>query len=415
MGDDRPAWARRIMAERAARDWSQRDAVKALRAHAPEELPADESMIRQWKRWEAGQAPNEFYRPLIAAMFGTVTHALFPAPGRRDGNREVLAASGMETFEIVSRLSRSDVDTATLDALRITTDRLCSEYPYMPSEQLLIEGRQWLRRVVELHSKSLTLTQHREVLNLSGWLALLVGCVEYDTGNRQAAEGTRQAALSLATESENGEIAGWAHEMRAWFALTTGDYRGVVAAAQAGAEVASGHGVAVQLAGQEAKAWARLGDRRQVEVSLDKGRRLLEGMPTPGNLDNHFVVDPAKFDFYSMDCYRLVGEDRLARTLAEEVLRTGTDFDGTERSPMRNAEARVTLGVTAAREGDLGQAVIMGERALQGDRRSVPSLIMTSRELAAEMRRRYSSEPAAQDYLTHLRDLGGAAPGFLPQ
>ncbi|MFD9034246.1 hypothetical protein ACFVZW_24350 [Streptomyces sp. NPDC059567] len=137
-------------------------------------------------------------------------------------------------------------------------------------------------------------------------------------------------------------------------------------------------------------------------------------MPHPENLDDHFVVDPAKFDFYSMDCYRLVGEDRLARNLAEEVLRAGTDFDGTERSPMRNAEARVTLGVTAAREGDLEQALIMGERALQGDRQSVPSLIMTSRELAAEVKRRYSHEPSAQHSLAHLRALGQEKPGFLP-
>ncbi|MFF0729926.1 XRE family transcriptional regulator [Streptomyces sp. NPDC004134] len=415
MTDDRPAWARRIAAERAARDWSQRDAVRALRAHAPSELPAEDSMIRQWKRWESGQMPNDFYQPIIAATFGTVTHAVFPAPSRRDGNSEILAVTGMETLEIVSRLGKSDVDNATLDALRITADRLSSEYPYMPSEQLLIEGRQWLRRVVELHKKSLTLAQHREVLALSGWLALLVGCVEYDTGNRHAAEATRGAALSLANEADNAEVAGWAHEMRAWFALTTGDYRGVVAAAQAGAEAAPHHSVAVQLAAQEAKAWARLGDRRQVEVALDKGRRMLEGMPHPENLDNHFVVDPSKFDYYSMDCYRLVGEDKIARTLAEEVLRAGTDFDGHERSPMRNAEARVTLGVTAAREGDLEQALAMGERALDGERQSVPSLIMTSRELAAEMRRRYSSESAAQDYLARLDALAREKPGFMPR
>ncbi|MFG2194975.1 XRE family transcriptional regulator [Streptomyces sp. NPDC048639] len=414
MSDERPAWARRIAAERAARDWSQLEAVRALRAHAQTELPADDSMVRQWKRWESGSMPGEFYRPLIAATFGTVTHALFPAPARRNGEEEILVASGMETLEIVSRLNRSDVDNATLDALRITADRLCSEYPFMPSEQLLIEGRQWLKRVVDLHSKSLTLAQHREVLALSGWLALLVGCVEYDSGKRHAAESTRRAALSIATEADHAEVAGWAHEMRAWFALTTGDYRGVISAARAGAEQAAHHGVAVQLAGQEAKAWARLGDRRQVEVALDRGRKLLEGMPHPENLDHHFVVDPAKFDFYAMDCYRLVGEDKLARNLAEEVLRAGTDFDGTERSPMRNAEARVTLGVTAAREGDLEQALIHGERALQGDRQSVPSLIMTSRELAAVMRERYSKEPAAQDYLSHLRDLGQAKPGFLP-
>ncbi|MFF8394297.1 hypothetical protein [Streptomyces sp. NPDC016172] len=142
---------------------------------------------------------------------------------------------------------------------------------------------------------------------------------------------------------------------------------------------------------------------------------MLEGMPHPENLDNHFVVDPAKFDFYAMDCYRLVGEDKLARTLAEEVLRVGTDFDRTDRSPMRNAEARVTLGVTAAREGDLEQALIMGARALEGDRKSVPSLIMTSRELAAEMRRRCAAEPAAQDYLNRLHTLAEEKPGFLPR
>lgn len=108
----------------------------------------------------------------------------------------------------------------------------------MPSKQLLIEGRQWLRRVVDLHKKCLTLAQHREVLALSGWLALLVGCVEYGTGARHTAESTRQAALSLATEAEHTEVAGWAHEMRAWIALTTGDYRGVIAASRAGADAA---------------------------------------------------------------------------------------------------------------------------------------------------------------------------------
>jgi tetratricopeptide (TPR) repeat protein len=413
MSDERPAWARRITAEREARGWSQAEAIRALRAYAPAELPDDASMLRQWKRWESGAGkPGDFYRPIIAAMFGTVTHALFPIEGRRDGKAEIISVSGMETLEIVSRLQASDVDNATLEALRITADRLCSEYPYMPSEQLLIEGRQWLRRVSNLQAQRLTLSQHREVLTLAGWLALLVGCVEYDTGNRRAAESTRRAALSLAEEAGNAEISGWGHEMRAWFALTTGDYRGVIAAAQAGTEAAPNHSVAVQLAAQEAKAWARIGDRRQVEVALDRGRRLLEGMPHPDNLDHHFVVDPSKFDFYSMDCYRLLGEDRLAATLAEEVIRTGTDFDATERSPMRNAEARITLGVAAARQGDLDQAINYGERALQGDRRSVPSLIMVSRELAAVMKQRYSSEPVAQDYLSHLQDLTSGKPGF---
>ena len=251
----------------------------------------------------------------------------------------------------------------------------------------------------------LTLRQHREILVLAGWVALLVGCVEYDTGNRHAAETTRQAALSLGVEADHGEIIAWAHEMRAWINLTTGDYHGVVAAARNGVEVTPHCSVAVQLFAQEAKAWARMGDRRQTEVALDKGRRLLDSLPYPENLDHHFVVDPMKFDYYAMDCYRILGVDAMAGTLADEVIHASTDFDGRERAPMRLTEARMTLGVVKAREGDLDGAVDLGMRALVGDRKSLPSLLMVSRDLVKVLNERYSGETQTRDYLDQLATL----------
>ncbi|GGU87374.1 XRE family transcriptional regulator [Lentzea flava] len=404
MADERPAWARRIRAERDARGWSQAKAVRALRTHADVGLPSDSSLLRRWKAWEAGDnEPDEFYRPLIAKTFGTVTHAFFPKSGKRDGESEIVAVTGMDTLDILSRLQRSDIDGATMDALRITVDRLCSEYAYMPSVQLVGEGRAWLRRVAELRNGRLTFSQHREILTLAGMLALLVGCVEYDMGDRRAAEATRLAALSLGTEADNPDVTGWAYEMRAWFGLTSGDYKGVIAASQAGIEVAGSRSVAVQLAAQEAKAWARIGDRRQTEVSLDKGRQLLESLPYPDNLENHFVVDPSKYDFYVMDCYRKLGEQRMAETLANEVIRASTDFDGTERAPMRIAEARVTLGVVAAQDGDLRGAIEQGKLALSGDRKSLPSLRMVSQDLASFLTKNYASESETREYLDMLR------------
>jgi tetratricopeptide (TPR) repeat protein len=363
-------------------------------------------MLRQWKRWESGEhMPGDYYQPIIAATFGTVTHAMFPVPPRRDADSDILAVSGMDTLELVSRLQRSDLDEATLTGLRVTADRLCSDYPYIPADQLLTEGRAWLRRITQFQGQRLTLKQHREIYVLAGWIALLLACVEYDTGNRQAADTTRQTALSLGAEADHAEIQGWAHEIRAWINLTSGDYHGVIAAAQAGKDVAPIHGVTVQLAAQEAKAWARIGDRRQTEVALDSGRKLLEALPYPENLDHHFVVDPTKFDFYAMDCYRHLAEDNLAKTLANEVIQSSSDFDGTERAPMRSAEARITLGVVAARQGDLEQAVHYGERALNGQRHSLPSLIMVSRDLTRVLRDRYPDEPATKTYLDQLETV----------
>jgi tetratricopeptide (TPR) repeat protein len=417
MTDDRPVWAQRIRDERAARGWTQSDFISALRAHADRELPGQTSMERTVKKWESGgTCPDEFYRPLIAKTFGTVTAAIWPSQGSRDADAELISGAGMDTLEILTRLRTSSIDDATLEGLRITVDRLCSEYPHMPAEQLLLEGRQWLRRITAMLDRRLTLTQHREILALSGWLAALVGCVEYDTSNQAAAEATRRVALSLGQDAGNGEVMAWAHEMRAWFALTRGDYRGVIAAAEAGHEIAPDTRAAVQLHAQKAKAWARIGDRRQVEVALDRGRALLERLPYPENLDHHFAVDPGKWDFYSMDCYRLLGasssgntENNLASNYAREVIRMGTDHTGSELSPMRNAEARITLGVVAAREGDLETALTYGDQALSGERRSIPSLLMVSRDLGAIVSDRYGSEPNAMEYLNRLRQLRDTA------
>ena len=116
------------------------------REHHTRELPDSASLLRQYKRWEAGEVEPDrgraepLYKPIIAATFGTVTHAMFPVAPKRDADADVLAVTGMDTLELVSRLQRSDLDQATIDALRIMADRLCSEYPFMPGDQLVAEG-----------------------------------------------------------------------------------------------------------------------------------------------------------------------------------------------------------------------------------------------------------------------------------
>jgi hypothetical protein len=47
----------------------------------------------------------------------------------------------------------------------------------------------------------------------------------------------------------------------------------------------------------------------------------------------------------------------LAMGKCRGVIQASTDFDGRERAPMRLAEARITLSVIRAREGDLEGAV----------------------------------------------------------
>ena len=65
----------------------------------------------------------------------------------------------------------------------------------------------------------------------------------------------------------------------------------------------------------------------------------------------------------------------------------------------------MTLGVVAARQGDLDGAIAHGRQGLAGDRKSVPSLVLVSRDLAETLQRDYASEPQVHEYLAELRGL----------
>src|SRR6185437_10927821 len=86
---DKPSWARRITSEREARGWNKPQFIAALRAHAPSELPSKDSLLRRVHSWESGSScPDDFYKPIIAAAFGTVTGAIWPVTSTRDADAE---------------------------------------------------------------------------------------------------------------------------------------------------------------------------------------------------------------------------------------------------------------------------------------------------------------------------------------
>jgi hypothetical protein len=128
-----------------------------------------------------------------------------------------------------------------------------------------------------------------------------------------------------------------------------------------------------------------MGQPEKVREALEKGSELLASLPYPERPDNHFVVDPDKWDFYAMDTYRIVGEDELAKRNAEEVIRRSIGPDGVQMAPMRTTEAQLTLGVIAAREGEIEEATALGIQALQTGRQSRPSLLMVGSELEREL------------------------------
>ncbi|WP_370943150.1 XRE family transcriptional regulator [Amycolatopsis sp. cg5] len=320
-----------------------------------------------------------------------------------DRDEILVANTGMDTLELLRRVRESAINPSTIDALDITVEQLCCDYAHADAKALMMTGKEWLGKMTELLNGRVTLGQHREIVSKAGMLALLVGCLEYDLGDARSAEATRRMAMELGKESGDIGIVGWAHEMLAWFHLTAGNYRAVIPAAAAGALAAPSHSVAIQLYGQQAKAYARMGMNEEVHKALDNGVALLDQLPYPDRPDNHFVVDPDKWDFYAMDTYRIVGEGQLAQRNAEEVIRRSINAEGVNMAPMRTAEAHITLGVVAARRGDVDEAVALGAQALADGRQCRPTLLMVATELETELAT-YGANVGA-DFRTLLAEL----------
>jgi tetratricopeptide (TPR) repeat protein len=382
------------------KEMRQRRGSLSLRALG-RELHYDHSML---SRVESGrQAPSPALASALDEHFGTngmflgFIQEIYPRVGRLDS---------WEGFEIMRRINASDIGPGQIEQLERAVYELCCEYPYASTERLRSDTIDVLRLIAQVRERSkLNLLQHRDILVTAGWASLLLGCVEYDLGLRPQAEASRLSALSIGQETAHGELVAWAHEMRCWFALTRSAWQEVIEHAEAGRQSAGSSSVAAQLWAHQARAVARLGDRQELARALERGRNVLAALPRAERPEHHFIIDPDKWDFYAMDAYTIVGATERATQHAQEVIRTSRRPDGTDRWPMRSSNAMFRLGVLATRQGDLDGAIHHARQAFGIERRSLPSLIASARELGRELEAAFPGERALTDY----RELVAAA------
>lgn len=355
-------------------------------------------------RLESGQrVPHEDDARALDVALGArgelIAAAMLDRAAKKDTNP-------WQTVELLQRIQRSDAGAVALEQLDRQVYGLCCRYVSDDAATLRGEAQGLLRDVSEMLRRPVGLRAHQELLVQTGWLALLVGCLEYDLGLPSAAENTRVAARTLGSEAGASEIIGWAHEMAAWFALTSNRHTEVISHARDGQRAAPHHSVVLQLIGQEAKALARLGRVAELRDVLERGRTLLSTYAsTNEDTTHHFIIDVAKWPFYSMDACRLAGDDEMAAEYARLVIDNHTRPDGSIASPMRVSEAQLTLATVAARRGELQAAVHEGMSALTAERKSLPSLLLVAGELDAELHRRYPNEPETSEFRDALRAI----------
>jgi hypothetical protein len=174
-----------------------------------------------------------------------------------------------------------------LGALQQVFEKLCRDYLTAPPAGLRQKLRRLFAQLMTIRRGRLTLAQHREVVALTGWATALLACVNWGDNEREAAEACRLATLRSADEAGHGELRTWSLELQAWFALTEGRYRDVLAIATEQA-TAGDNSASIQLTMQSGRAAARMSAVRGTGRSVrahSPARALLSGSTADGLLD----------------------------------------------------------------------------------------------------------------------------------
>jgi tetratricopeptide (TPR) repeat protein len=348
--------------------------------------------LREWDEYE-----RLGVRPPVAGSPPPAELADDPAQlqdaGFLDGRAR---AASQDSLNETPRLHQGALE----DAQR-AVDRLRREYSSIRPAVLLPRAERRLAQLDGFLEGRLTLAQHRELLVARGWLSLLMAALRFDLGDREAAEISRDAALSLDREADHPEIIAWAFETPAWFALADRRLRDAVDLARAGQEVApADRSVIVATTLQEARAWARLGARQEAEHAIRRAEAALAKLPEPTNPQDHFVFDPPKVSFYLATCYVWLHEPARAEEHARHVIEGNGDPASRNWWPTRVGTARIELALAFAQQGRIDEAARTGADVLSADflRRST---VWRAGELDKVLRKDHADVAEVEDFHEH--------------
>ena len=168
----------------------------------------------------------------------------------------------VDAVEVARRAEASELGPGTLAGVERTVARLRDAAAGTPPGELIPAVLAQLGYVGRLLERRPALAQHRRLLVAAGWLSVLVAQLSFEAGDREAAEASRDAAFRLARQAGHAELAAWSVEVLALWALADGRFTDALELAQSGQDLAPpASAAAVQLALDEAQAWASLGDR----------------------------------------------------------------------------------------------------------------------------------------------------------
>jgi hypothetical protein len=266
-----------------------------------------------------------------------------------------------------------------------------------PPGSLFPVARAYRAQVQRLIGGPCTLAQRRDLYVYAAWFSEVLAWTSQDLGAPLAAHAWAVDCFEHARQAGHGELCGWAADAMASIALYSRQPARAVEAALAGlAWVPAGHPLGVRLRAQAARGHAKLGQRGACETLLAETEREYARLPARSSVRAAGGGLLAAFaaTAYPASCYVWLGDFAKAADYGRRALEVHESASAGDRSPSREAIARVDLALALAGQGEPGEAAELGCQAL-GSPRLTGSVLSRARDLDAALSARYPGQADA--------------------
>lgn len=314
---------------------------------------------------------------------------------------QALARAAEEAVGFTRASGTSVLRRETFDDLEAALAHLEHSYGWDSPAALFRIAQAYRAEVERLIEGRHTLKEGRELYVYAGWLSWEAANLSYDLGATTTAQAYAIDCWHHAHQADHGELCGWAMDAVASIALRDKRPADALAAASRGMpRVPAQHPLAIRLRSKAARAQARLGDREHCEELLTEASDLYERLPARASM--RFEADAAPLTLWAMSSISAkaslhLQDFPLAKRRAEHCLSAWASLPPEQRSPSREAQARIELAQAAAGLGSTDEAVEQGRLAL-----SLPTVIASVLSGAGDLDRmlmaRYPNIPQVRDF-----------------
>ncbi|MCP2259038.1 hypothetical protein LX15_002739 [Streptoalloteichus tenebrarius] len=400
-------------------------------------LAVSERHASRWFSGRLGGLPHPATCRVLEHMFGEPAEVLFgppqpdPVPGGPEATSSVAAEGGVETATTASwerEIAMAAVESArfgqfaeqtnvgphTLEQFRADAARIVATYPTRPVYPVFVELRELRNRIFELLEGRQHPRQTRELYLVAGVLCGVLANASFDLGWLAAAETQARTAFLCAELAGNNALRAWIRGTQSLVAYWDERPRMAVDLAVDGWRYLPEAGTArVRLAAIEARAQARLRDRRAAEDALrraEQARNEVRGEDDPGGM---LAFPVAKQTFYSATSRLWLGEQAdlvLAEQQAAEAVALYQEDPPEHRRLGELCLARLDLAAARLGRHDLeGAAEQVQEVMVMSGRRRTDSVHRRLRQVANALRRpHYQTSALALDLRDQILTFCGA-------